>query len=330
VTSLVTGATGFVGAHVARALLAEGESVRCLVRSGSRRDNLAELDVEIVEGDLRQEASLKPAVAGCRRVFHCAADYRLFTRDPEELYRSNVEGTRNLLRAAGEAGVERVVYTSSVGALGLTKDGTPADETTPVSLERMIGHYKRSKYLAERVAEEAVAAGVPVVIVTPSTPVGELDIKPTPTGQMIVDFLNRRMPAYVDTGLNLVDVRDVARGHLLAAERGRLGEKYILGNRDLTLREIFELLSRLTGLPAPRWRVPHLLPLAAAAVDTGLARLLEREPRVSLESVRMSRYRMFFTSAKAVRELALPQSPVEEALERAASWFRSHGYTPNP
>jgi dihydroflavonol-4-reductase len=327
-TSLVTGGTGFVGAHVARALLAQGDGVRCLVRSASRRDNLAGLDVQIVEGDLCVAATLRDAVAGCRRVFHCAADYRLFTRHPEELYRSNVEGTRNLLRAAGEAGVERVVYTSSVGALGLTKDGSPADESTRVSLDRMIGHYKRSKYLAERVAEEAAAEGVPVVIVNPSTPVGELDIKPTPTGKMIVDFLNRRMPAYVDTGLNLVDVRDVAQGHLLAAERGQVGEKYILGNRDLTLRDIFGLLSRLTGLPAPRWRVPHLLPLVAAAIDTGLARILEREPRISLESVRMSRYRMFFSSAKAVEELGLPQSSVEGALERAVEWFRSHGYAP--
>lgn len=327
-TSLVTGATGFVGAHVVRALLDEGESVRCLVRSASRRDNLAELDVELVEGDLRDRSSLERAVSGCRRVFHCAADYRLFARVPGELYASNVDGTRNVLEAAGEAGVERVVYTSSVGALGLQSDGTAADESTPVSVDRMIGHYKRSKFLAERAAEEVAAKGVPVVIVNPSTPVGELDIKPTPTGQMIVDFLNRRIPAYVDTGLNLVDVRDVARGHLLAAERGRIGEKYILGHRNLSLREILELLSALTGLPAPRLRLPHLLPLVAAAIDTGAARMLGRDPRIALEGVRMSRYRMFFSSAKAIAELGLPQSPVETALERAADWFRAHGYAP--
>jgi dihydroflavonol-4-reductase len=327
-TSLVTGATGFVGAHVVRALLDEGESVRCLVRSASRRDNLTELDVELVEGDLRDRSSLERAVSGCRRVFHCAADYRLFARVPGELYASNVDGTRNVLEAAGEAGVERVVYTSSVGALGLQSDGTAADESTPVSVDRMIGHYKRSKFLAERAAEEVAAKGVPVVIVNPSTPVGELDIKPTPTGQMIVDFLNRRIPAYVDTGLNLVDVRDVARGHLLAAERGRIGEKYILGHRNLSLREILELLSALTGLPAPRLRLPHLLPLVAAAIDTGAARMLGRDPRIALEGVRMSRYRMFFSSAKAIAELGLPQSPVETALERAADWFRAHGYAP--
>jgi dihydroflavonol-4-reductase len=215
-----------------------------------------------------------------------------------------------------------------VGALGLEAGGRPATETTPVTLERMIGHYKRSKFLGERVAEEMARQGLRVVIVNPSTPVGELDIKPTPTGQMIVDFLNRRIPAYVDTGLNLVDVRDVARGHLLAAERGRIGEKYILGHRNLSLREILELLSALTGLPAPRLRLPHLLPLVAAAIDTGAARMLGRDPRIALEGVRMSRYRMFFSSAKAIAELGLPQSPVETALERAADWFRAHGYAP--
>jgi dihydroflavonol-4-reductase len=327
-TTLVTGGTGFIGAHLVRALLARGEGVRCLARRGSRRDNLEGLDVEIVTGDLCDASTLGPAVAGCDAVYHCAADYRLYARDPRELYAVNVEGTRCLLRAAAEAGARRIVYTSSVGALGLGENGTPGTETTPVTLERMIGHYKRSKFQGERVAEQLATEGAPIVIVNPSTPVGELDIKPTPTGRMIVDFLNRRMPAYVDTGLNLIDVRDVADGHLLAAERGRIGERYILGHRNLSLREIFDVLSSLTGLPAPRLRVPHFIPAIYASCSTALARARGVEPRVSIESVRMSRYRMYFDAAKAVRELGLPQTPVENALERAIAWFRAKGYAP--
>ena len=323
---LVTGGTGFVGAHVVRALIARGASVRCLVRQSSRRDNLAGLDVEIVAGDLTEARSLRSAVAGVSTLYHCAADYRLWARDPRELTRANVEGTENLLAAAAEAGVSRVVYTSSVGALGLTADGSPADERTPISRDRVVGHYKRSKYDAERVAEAWARKGLPVVIVNPSTPVGELDIRPTPTGQMIVDFLNGRLPAYVDTGLNLVDVRDVAEGHLLAAERGAAGEKYILGNRNMTLKEILDALARLTGRPAPSLRLPHAVPLAAAAVATFFAGMTGKPPRVALESVRMSRYRMFFDGSKAVRELGVPQTPVEEALARAVAWFREKGY----
>ena len=326
--TLVTGGTGFVGAHLVRALLARGDDVRCLARPGSRRDNLEGLAVEVVEGDLCDPASLDRAVAGCESLFHCAADYRLYARDPGELYRVNVEGTRRLLGAAGEAGVGTVVYTSSVGALGLEAEGRPANETTPVSLERMIGHYKRSKFLGERVAEEMARQGLRVVIVNPSTPVGELDIKPTPTGRMIVDFLRRRMPAYVDTGLNLIDVRDVAEGHLAAAERGRSGERYILGNRNLSLREILGILGDLTGLPAPGLRLPHWVPALVAAASTALARARGGEPRVSIESVRMARYKMYFDAAKAVRELGLPQTPVENALERAVTWFRAKGYAP--
>jgi dihydroflavonol-4-reductase len=325
---LVTGGTGFVGAHVARALLAGGRSVRCLVRPSSRRENLTGLAVEIVEGDLSEPASLERATAGVSTLFHCAADYRLWTRDPDELYRANVAGTDNVLAAAAQAGVSRVVYTSSVGALGLAPDGGAADETTPVARNSVIGHYKRSKFDAERVAESWAARGLPVVIVNPSTPVGELDIKPTPTGQMIVDFLNRRIPAYVDTGLNLIDVRDVARGHLAAAERGRVGEKYILGNRNMTLKEILDTLAGITGIPAPSVRLPHAIPLAVAAAATAFARLTGRPPRVSLESVRMSQHRMFFDAGKAVRELSLPQTPVEEALSRAVDWFRRFGYAP--
>lgn len=323
---LVTGGTGFVGAHVVRALLARGRAVRCLVRRESRRDNLTGLSAEIAFGDVMDRASAARALAGIDTLYHCAADYRLWSRDPGEISRVNVAGTQNVLAAAAEAGVAKVVYTSSVGALGLRGDGSPADETTPVERRHVVGRYKKSKYDAERVAEAWARRGLPVVIVNPSTPVGERDIKPTPTGQMIVDFLNRRLPAYVDTGLNLVDVRDVAEGHLLAADRGKPGEKYILGNRNMTLQEILQTLSRLTGLPAPTVRLPHALPLAAAAVATLFAKLTGRPPRISLESVRMSRHRMFFDAGKAVRELGLPQTPVEEALGRAVAWFRERGY----
>ncbi|HLN57285.1 MAG TPA: hopanoid-associated sugar epimerase [Thermoanaerobaculia bacterium] len=322
----VTGGTGFVGAHVVRALLRRGRTVRCLVRSSSRLSNLEELPVEVVAGDVTDPASLTRAMAGARTVYHCAADYRLSARRPREIYAVNVEGTRNVLAAASEVGAERVVYTSSVGALGLTRDGRPGDEETPVEPRSLIGHYKKSKHQAERVAQEWAARGLPVVIVNPSTPVGELDIKPTPTGQMIVDFLNRRLPAYVDTGLNIVDVRDVAEGHVLAAEKGRVGERYILGNRDMTLKEILDTLSTVTGIPSPAIRLPHWIPLAAAAADTVAARLTGRPPRVPLEGVRMSRHRMFFDAGKAIRELGLPQTPVEEALARAVAYFRENGY----
>jgi dihydroflavonol-4-reductase len=323
---LVTGGTGFVGAHVVRALLARGRAVRCLVRRESRRDNLEGLDVEIAVGDVRDRVSLARALGGVATLYHCAADYRLWVEDPGELSSVNVAGTQNVLAAAAEAGVAKVVYTSSVGALGLNADGSPANETTPVARKEVVGRYKKSKYDAERAAEAWAGRGLPLVIVNPSTPVGELDVKPTPTGQMIVDFVNGRLPAYVDTGLNVVDVRDVAQGHLLAAERGRIGEKYILGNRNMTLKEILDTLSRLTGLPAPTVRLPHAVPLAVAAASTLLANLTGRPPRVSLESVRMSMHRMFFDAGKAVSQLGLPQSPVEEALLRAVNWFREKGY----
>jgi dihydroflavonol-4-reductase len=324
--NLVTGGTGFVGSHVVRALLEKGRLVRCLVRPQSRRENLDGLDVELAAGDLTDPPSLAAACSGVETLYHVAADYRLWAADPSEIYRANAGGTENLLAAAAKAGVSRVVYTSSVAALGLTADGSPADEATPVERSKIIGHYKKSKYDAERVAEAWAARGLPVVIVNPSTPIGERDIKPTPTGQMIVDFLNRRLPAYVDTGLNLIDVRDVAAGHLAAAERGRPGERYILGHRNMTLKEILDLLASLTGLPAPTVRLPHWIPLAAAAVTTAIAQVTRRPPRVSLESVRMSTHRMFFDSSRAVRELGLPQTPVEQPLSRAAAWFREHGY----
>ncbi len=324
--NLVTGGTGFIGAHVVRALLTRGQKVRCLVRSGSRRSNLEGLNVEIVAGDVTDPASLAPAMAGIQTVYHCAADYRLSVPDPRPLYECNVGGTENVMQAASQARVGKVVHTSSVGALGRTADGTPATEDTPVAPASLIGPYKRSKYEAERVAQQWAKSGLPVVIVNPSTPVGEFDVKPTPTGKMIVDFLNRRMPAYVDTGLNIVDVRDVAEGHILAAERGRVGENYILGNRDMTLKEILDALSRLTGIPSPRIRLPHWIPLTAAAFDAAKSRITGRAPRIPLEGIRMSRYKMFFDPSKAVRELGLLRSPVDEALERAVAWFRENGH----
>jgi dihydroflavonol-4-reductase len=323
---LVTGGTGFVGTHVVRALLARGSSVRCLVRPASPRTNLADLDVEVVEGDLQDMGSLGRAMAGVSTLYHCAADYRLSPRAADEIYASNVGGTSNVLLAAAEAGVSRVVHTSSVGALGLTKDGSPADEETPVDPATLIGAYKRSKHAAESIARQWAERGLPVVIVNPSTPVGERDVKPTPTGKMIVDFLNGRMPAYVDTGLNLVDVRDVAAGHLLAAERGRPGERYILGNRNMTLKEILDSLASITGLPAPRVRLPHWVPLAAASVELAWSRVSRREPSIPLEGVRLARHKMYFDSNKAVRELGLPQSDVVHALARAVSWYRANGY----
>lgn len=324
--NLVTGGTGFVGSHLVRALLSRGEPVRCLVRKESRGENLEGLKVERVVGDLRDPESVRRAVKGCERVFHCAADYRLGVPRPQELFESNVTGTRHVLQAATDAGVKRIVYTSSVGALGLHPDGQPADENAPVRLEDMAGPYKRSKFLAEREVKSWADRGAPVVIVNPSTPVGERDVKPTPTGQIVVDFLRGKMPAFVDTGLNLIDVRDVAEGHLLAAERGVPGEKYILGHRNLTLREVLEILSQLSGKKAPRIALPHWVPYAAAVVSAPFAAAMNRAPRVSLESVRMSRHRMFFDAGKAVRELGLPQSPVEDALARAIAWFRERGY----
>jgi dihydroflavonol-4-reductase len=324
--AFVTGASGFVGAHLARVLARRGCEVRCLVRRSSPRDNLTGLDVEPVEGDLTDAASLRRGIEGCDVVYHCAADYRLYVPEPREMYDANVEGTRNVMQAAADCGVGRVVYTSTVGALGLDPSGAAADERVPVALGDMIGHYKRSKFLAERVADEWVDRGLPVVIVSPSTPVGELDIKPTATGQMIVDFLNGRMTAYVETGLNLIDVRDVADGHILAAERGRSGEKYILGHANLSLKRILEILSRVTGRPAPRVRLPHWVPLTLSAVDTALARLARRRPRLPLDAVKLSRYKMYFDAGKAVRELGLPQSSVEDALARAVDWFRRNGY----
>jgi dihydroflavonol-4-reductase len=327
-TAFVTGGTGFVGFHVARRLIEQGYQVRALARPTSRLENLDALKVQIAVGDLQNIDSLRAAVKGCQTVFHVAADYRLWARDPNELYRSNVDGTLNLLRAASEAGVERIVYTSSVGVLGYSKDGTPGNEQTPVSLADMIGHYKRSKFLAEEKAREFCSEQrLPIVIVNPSTPIGENDIKPTPTGKIILDFLKGRMPAFVDTGLNLVDVHDVAKGHLLALERGKSGERYILGHQNITLQEMLRQLAEITGRKAPTWRIPYRLAYAAAWIDTFIwGRLLRREPHIPLEAVRMASKHMYFDASRAVRELGLPQSPIRGALERAVAWFRNNRY----
>ena len=330
-TVFVTGGSGFIGSRVVRMLAARGDRVRALVRPTSPLQNLEGLPIDLVRGDLLDRESYEDALRGCDQVYHLAADYRLWSRSPKTLYRVNVDGTRLLLQAAGDAGVNRIVYTSSVGALGLPRGGGQGRENTPVALEDMVGHYKRSKFLAEEVALQAAEAGLPVVIVNPSTPVGPGDIKPTPTGQMILDFLNRRMPAYVDTGLNLVDVDDVAAGHLLAAEKGRVGQKYILGCRDLTLREILESLARLTGTTAPHVRIPWPVAFGIGAVNTlFVGGLLKRKPRVPLEGVRMARKKMFFNCSRAIEELGLPQSPVEQALGRATRWFCEHGYVREP
>ena len=320
---LVTGGTGFVGANLVRELLAEGRRVRVLARPGGDRRALEGCAVEIVEGDLVDEESVRAAVAGVRWVFHVAADYRLWAPDPGALFRANVDGTRHVLTAAWAAGAERIVYTSTVGALGIPKDGTPGDEDTPASLADMVGAYKASKFLAERVAEELAARGAPVVTVNPTAPVGPWDVKPTPTGRMIVDFLEGRMFASLDTGLNVVHVRDVARGHILAAARGRPGARYILGHENLTLRQIFGLLARITGRPAPRVRIPYGVAWLAAAGMEAASRVTGRPPRVALTAVRMARKRMFFSAERAVRELGLPQTPAEDALRDAVDWFRA-------
>ncbi len=323
---LVTGASGFIGGHVARLLASRGEKVRILVRPTSDPRAIADLKLEHVTGDLRDAESLQRAAAGCEVVYHVAADYRLWARDPGELYRSNVDGTRNLLEAARRGGARRVVYTSTVGCIGIKGDGTPGDEDSPVSLWEMAGVYKRSKFLAEQAALEYAKGGLDVVVVNPTAPVGERDVKPTPTGRIIVDFLLGRMPAYVDTGLNLVDVRDVALGHLQAAERGSSGERYILGARNMTLREILQELGRLGGRPAPKVQIPYAVAWTYAALSTGLARVTGREPRASLDAVRMSRKKMFVRTDKAERELGFHPGPVEEALRRAIEWFRANQY----
>jgi len=325
---LVTGATGFVGSAVLRQLLAAGHNVRALVRPNSDCRNLTGLPVEIVNGDVRDRQSLDRAMAGCSTLFHVAADYRLWVFKPDEMYETNAIGTRNVMLAAMDAGIKRVVYTSSVATLGFTRNGSPADEDTPVSFKDMIGHYKRSKFMAEaevkRLADEQ---GLPVVIVNPSTPIGPRDVKPTPTGRIIVDAASGRMPAYVDTGLNLVHVDDVAIGHLLALERGKLGERYILGACNMSLGEIFSAVATFAGRNPPRIRLPLPLVFPIAFVSEAWARVVSRrEPRVPLTGVRLARKRMFFSTEKARRFLGFTPRPVGEALKDAVDWFRENGY----
>ena len=325
--AFVTGATGFLGAHVARVLAEQGADLRLLVRSTSDLRNLEGLKADRVIGDLRSPESIEKAIAGCDTVFHVAADYRLWVRDPEQMYRSNVEGTRALLEAARKNSVRRVVYTSSVATMGFNSNGTVADEDSPVSLADMIGHYKRSKFMAEQIALDAGRSGQDVVVVNPSTPVGEMDIKPTPSGRIIVDFLKRKFPAYVDTGLNLVDATECARGHILALEKGRSGHRYVLGGENLTLKQILDKLAAITGLPSPRVKVPYVMALATGVVDeivTG--RIRGREPRATIDAVRMGRKKMFVSSSKAERELGWRMVPVDAALRRAVAWFKANGY----
>lgn len=327
----VTGATGFVGGHVARELASRGAALRLLVRHTSNLANLQGLQAETVTGDLLEPEGLRPAIRGCDAVMHVAADYRLWVRDPETMYRSNVEGTRALLRIAREEAIPRFVYTSSVATMGFLSDGTIVDENTPVSLADMIGHYKRSKFMAEQVALEAAAAGQNVIILNPTTPIGAGDLKPTPTGRIIVDFLNRKFPAYVDTGLNLVDVREVARTHAdaLQQEIGRPGQRYILGSENLTLKQILDKMSAITGLPSPTMKVPHWTAMIFAFFDeTITGKLRQQEPRATVEAVRMGRKMMFASSAKAERELGFQIVPVYKALRSAIDWFRGHGYAP--
>jgi dihydroflavonol-4-reductase len=323
--ALVTGASGFVGAAVARALVNAGWQVRVLVRAASDRTNLQNLPLEVAVGDLTVAASLGRALTGCEALFHVAADYRLGAPDPSQLYLTNVEGTRNLLTAAAHAGVEKIVYTSSVATMGIPADGSPGDERTPVSLAAMIGHYKRSKFLAEQVVIEAASAGTPAVIVNPSTPVGPGDVKPTPTGQLVLDAAAGRMPAYVDTGLNVVHVDDVAAGHLMAFHRGRTGERYILGGEDMTLRQILGCIAQLVGRKPPRVRLPYAAVLPIAYIAEAVAQVTGRSGRITLEGVRMSRKHMFFSSEKAARELGYQWRPAARAFDDAVRWFRERG-----
>ena len=325
--AFVTGATGFLGSHVARVLADNGADMRVLVRSSSNLRNIEGLRADRALGDLRDPASLEKAMAGCDVVFHVAADYRLWVRDPNEMYRSNVEGTRAILEAARKNGVRRVVYTSSVATIGFKRNGCPANEDSPVSLPDMIGHYKRSKFMAEQLALEAGRSGLEVVVLNPTTPVGDQDVKPTPTGRIVVDFLKRKFPAYVETGLNLVDVRECARGHVTTLEKGNSGERYILGGENLTLKQILDKLAKITGLPSPRLKLPYIFAYAAGIADeivTG--RLRGREPRATIDTVRMGAKKMFASSAKAERELGWKIVPVESALRRAVEWFRVNGY----
>lgn len=324
--ALVTGATGFVGGAVARALVRAGVDVRVLARPESHLHNLEGLTVERVVGDLRDPASLRQSLTGCQQLYHVAAHYALWAKDPNIFYDINVTGTRNVMEAASAVGIQRTVYCSTIGAIGLPPGGGLGTEDTPVALDQMAGHYKRSKFLAEQEVLKLAQKGFPVVIVNPSAPVGTGDVRPTPTGQVIIDFMKGRMPAYIETGMNIVDVDDVAAGHLLAMQKGRQGERYILGCKNLMLREVFEILARLTGITAPSIKIPRLAILPLAYANQWLANLTGRPPRIPLEGVKMAKYRMHYDCSKAIRELGIPQTPPEIALEKAVRWFRDHQY----
>lgn len=318
-----------MGGHVARRYAAEGATLRLLTRQTSRLDALAGIDAEVVTGDLREPKGLRSALAGCDALVHVAADYRLWVRDPQEMYAANVDGTRELLRLACEAGVQRVVYTSSVATMGFKTDGSIVDEDTPVSLAEMIGHYKRSKFLGELEAIKAARSGQHVMILNPTTPIGPGDVKPTPTGRIIVDFLNKKFPAYVDTGLNLVDVVEVARMHVVALDRGTPGERYILGGENLTLKQILDRMSAITGLPSPKMKVPHSVAMAFAFFDENITgKLRGKEPRATVEAVQMGKKMMFASSKKAERELGFQAIPIYNAMRSAIDWFVANGYVP--
>jgi dihydroflavonol-4-reductase len=331
-TIFITGATGFVGTHVARIAAEQGAELRLLTRKSSRTENLP-ANAELVKGDLREPTAFASALRGCDALIHVAADYRLWVPDPAEMYKANVDGTRELLRLAREAQVRRVVYTSSVATMGFRKDASVVDEETPVSEADMIGHYKRSKWLAEQEAIAAARAGQEIVILNPTTPIGAMDVKPTPTGRILVDFLKKKFPAYVETGLNLVDVEAIARMHVAAVERGgiRFGERYILGGENLTLKQILDRLGAMTGLPSPTMKVPHEVAMAFAFFDeTVTGKLRGKEPRATVEAVRMGRKMMWASSARAGRELGWTLEPVDNALRSAVEWFVQHGYAPRP
>jgi len=325
--ALVTGATGFIGFHVTRILKNKSFEVRALVREGSNTSDLEALDVELVTGDIRDFESVCRALKGCQQVYHLAADYRLWVPDPETMYETNVRGTINVMQAALKIGIEKVIYTSTVGALGSAVKKKPANEKTPSRLKDMVGHYKKSKFIAEREVSRFVQKGLPAVIVNPSTPVGPMDRKPTPTGKIIVDFLNRKLPAYLDTGLNFVDVDDVAMGHWLASVHGRVGQKYILGNKNMTLKEFFKVLAKITGRKSPKIQLPYLPIMLAAYINEVFSKwITHRPPMIPLAGVKMAKNFMFFDCSKAVSELKMPQNPIERAIERAADWFVKRGY----
>ncbi|MDP9147716.1 MAG: NAD-dependent epimerase/dehydratase family protein [Acidobacteriota bacterium] len=323
--TLVTGATGFLGSHVARQLLAHGDNVRVLVRASSSNRAIADLPLEYVTGDLRDKSSVVRAMHGVQRVFHVAADYRLWAKNSQDIYDSNVGGTQNLLAAAKEAGVERLIYTSTVATIAVDRPELP-NEFTDAALEEMVGHYKRSKWMAEREVLQAAQNGLPAIVAMPTTPVGPWDWKPTPTGKIIVDFLNGKMPGYVETGLNFVGVEDCALGHLLVAEKGKIGERYLLGGENLTLKQLLEALAKLTGLPAPRLKIPHALALGVAYAETAFSRLLGREPQIPVEGVKIAQHMMFVDASRAQRELGFRAGPVIAALERAVRWYEANDY----